>query len=409
MCFLRFIMFSLLTLHIFFCEAALRRPSYCDHQKIRTFSRVCSSVPDFVKIVDFKRTKFSPWNSKQQKMQTGTSPIDLSEFCADPERDILYRYQSAQKLTTPGPDKEKFPLFKQPWSSFNKLSVNKSMEDVFRSIGLVESVYDLGGTDSLTTLGTGFLIFRDTVLTAAHNVVLDPSDSDKITTPKSPSTIKFHLSYDSDNSDHVHTVSYYKTAKEWDLSRDNKYDFSALFFSESIQETNIKLATVKKGMALPIPLGVAGYPYWIAAQNHFGLKKVNKPLCAYVTDGELKEISDCRKRIGYNCFTASGVSGGPVLIKDWPIVVGVHTNGNLDLNRGVHYSDHMVSYLDKWVKEHETKEQSDNENKIMEMIDEISKSELEKKLLTDKLDKLKEYPLDSLKTYMSVILDFHRQ
>jgi len=55
--------------------------------------RFCSTVTEGFDIIEFNRKNKAPWLDKKQAKKRGEF-LDISQFCADPERGILYRYQS---------------------------------------------------------------------------------------------------------------------------------------------------------------------------------------------------------------------------------------------------------------------------------------------------------------------------
>lgn len=403
-----------LTLHSSFgsgmlYSSLLRRPTMHTTAYIAQASRFssvrfCSTLPEGFDIIEFNRKHKAPWLDKRQAKKEEEF-LDISQFCSDPERGILYRYQSSENS---GDKKEKFPLFQTPISTFDRCSDQVECLDVFNAMGLVESFFDLGDGKSIVTAGTGFLIDSDTVLTAGHNLTLDQKDITKIkiTTPLKADKVRFLLRYDKGKSSHVFEVSEYKLPIEWESGRDTSYDFAAVFLKYSVQETRIKLSTVKKEMKLPIPASVAGYPEEVPTESGFRVK--NLPLCSYMHTGELKEISSCRKRIGYNCFTNEGMSGGPILVRGFPIALGVHTRGCLDLNRGVHHFEHMVSYLKKWFSEKDGQQESSSEE-IINVISELAKTEEEKTHLMSSLDKIKDFQQENLRSYLAAILHIYRK
>ena len=138
--------------------------------------RFCSTIPEGFDIIEFNRKQKAPWLDKKQAKKEEEF-LDISQFCADPERGILYRYQSSRNS---GDKKETFPLFKTKISTFDRCSSQAENIDVFNAMGLVESFFDLGDDKAIITAGTGFLIDSDTVLTAGHNLTLAPKDSTKI-------------------------------------------------------------------------------------------------------------------------------------------------------------------------------------------------------------------------------------
>jgi V8-like Glu-specific endopeptidase len=385
-------------------RAAQPTTNYIAQKAVVNAVRFCSTIPEGFKLIEFDRKHKAPWLDKKQAKKEEEF-LDISQFCADPERGILYRYQSSGNSEE---KKEKFPLFKTKISTFDRCADQSDSIDVFNAMGLVESFFDLGNGKSIVTAGTGFLIDSDTVLTAGHNLTLDPKDSTKIKikTPLKANKVKFFLRYDEGKSSNVFEVSEYKLPIEWESGRDKSYDFAAIFLKQSILETRIKLSTIKKEMKLPIPASIAGYPEEIPTESGFRVKNI--PLCSYMHTGELKEISSCRKIIGYNCFTNEGMSGGPILVRGFPIALGVHTRGCLDLNRGVHHFDHMVSYLKKWFSEKDGNQESSSDE-IINMISELAKTEEEKTHLISSLDKIKDFQQENLRPYLAAILHVYRK
>ena len=393
----------------FLSYSLLRRASaptnaYIAQKAVVNAVRFCSTTPEGFDIIEFNRKHKAPWLDKKQTKKEEEF-LDISQFCADPERGILYRYQSSGNS---GDKKETFPLLKTKTSTFDRCSSQSENIDVFNAMGLVESFFDLGDDKTIVTAGTGFLIDSDTVLTAGHNLTLDPKDSTKIKikAPLKANKVKFFLRYDEGKSSNVFEVLEYKLPIEWESGRDKSYDFAAIFLKDSIQETRIKLSTVKKEMKLPIPTSAAGYPEEIPTESGFRVK--NLPLCSYMHNGELKELSSCRKIIGYNCFTNEGMSGGPILVRGFPIALGVHTRGCLDLNRGVHHFEHMVSYLKKWFSEKDGHQESSSDE-VINMISELAKTEEEKIHLMSSLDKIKDFQKENLRPYLAAILHVYRK
>jgi V8-like Glu-specific endopeptidase len=369
--------------------------------------RVYNTLPDGLKLIELSQKGLAPWEDKKQtKNPESFKGIDITKFCADPERGILYRYQRSKNKSS-DEQEEKFPLFKKNVETFDRCSEKAELSEIYQSMGLVESYYDLGDDKSITTAGTGFLVRPDTILTAAHNLTLDPKDSDKIKikSEMKADLVKFFLNHDDGKSSRVLTVSKYKVPKEWEIGRDKSYDFAVLFLENSITAPMVKLSTILEKMSLPIPACVAGYPDEIPSTT--GVIVKNDPLCSYAHSGELKEVSTCRKIIGYDCFTHEGMSGGPVLIKGLPISIGVHTRGGLDLNRGVHHSSHMEAYLQKWFDERENTK-NNVESKIIELISELSRNTQEEEYLLSKIGTLKEYSEENYRAYMAVLLNAYR-
>ena len=365
--------------------------------------RFYSTLPKGFKLIEISQEGLAPWSDKKQTSHGEESkPIDVTKFCADHERGLLYRFQSWKELEEE--KEEKFPLFKTKVETFDRCSDHPVLSDLIESMGLVESLFDLE-SGQLSALGTGLMIRPDAILTAAHNLTIDPKDSLKVKSSKNAKEVQFHLKYDSGNSLKTLKISNYKVPNEWLFGRDESYDFAVLFLEKSEIQPKIGLASIEKWMSLPIETRVAGYPKEIIGKA--GLRVPNKPLSSYAHSGELKSISDCSRFLNYSCFTEEGMSGGPVLIRDLPISIGVHTTGRWDLNRGVHHTDHMKNYLDKWFSEHKKENQSDIHD-IKETIKELSTSNEEIEYLNANVNVVKEYPKESRRSYLGFMLHTFR-
>jgi len=367
--------------------------------------RFCSSLPKGFKLIELSQKGLAPWEDKKQtKTPNSFQEIDITKFCSDPESGILYRYQSSKNKSL-SEQEENFPLFKKKAHPFDRCSEQAELSQVYQSIGLVESYYDLGDGKGISTAGTGFLIRPDTVLTAAHNLTLDPSDKIQIKSSMKADVVNFLFKHDDGKTDKVLAVSEYKIPKEWEIGRDKTYDFALLFLEHSITSPMVQLATVLEQMSLPIPVTVVGYPELIPSKE--GIIVKNDPLCSYANSGDLKEVSNGRKIIGYDSFTHEGMSGGPVLPKGLPISIGVHTRGGLDLNRGVHNTKYMKSYLQQWFDER-ANVKNDAESKIIKLILELAKNSQEQEYLLSKKGTLKDYSEENYRAYMTVLLNAYR-
>lgn len=369
--------------------------------------RFCSSLPDGIRLISLSQKGLAPWSDKRQKTSAEElSSIDVSKFCADHERGLLYRFQSWQELEkekTPTP--EKFPLFKTKMETFDRCSDHKELLDLVESMGLVESTFKIAD-GQLSALGTGLMVRPDAILTAAHNLTIDPADSPKVKKSKVATNVNFLLRYDDGKPLKRLKVSGYKVPKEWLIGRDKAYDFAVLFLGNSELEPKVRLASVDSTMKLPIPTRVAGYPKEVP--NSAGIRVQNKPLSSYAHSGELRKMSDCSMFLDYSCFTEEGMSGGPILIRDHPTFsIGVHTTGNWDLNRGVHHADHMIAYMNKWFEEREASDESTDE--LSSLITELAATDEEAAYLASNIEKLKTYPKENLRSYISVLLDVFRR
>jgi V8-like Glu-specific endopeptidase len=392
-----------------FSSSLLRRTSptattYVAQTALINSVRFCSTLPKGFKLIEISQEGLAPWSDKKQTSHSEESkPIDVTKFCADRERGLLYQFQSWKELETE--KEEKFPLFKTKLETFDRCSDHQELSDLLESMGLVESFFDLE-SGQLRALGTGLMIRPDAVLTAAHNLTIDPEDSPKVKKSTNAKDVGFLLKYDSGKPLKTLRVSGYKVPNEWLFGRDAAYDFAVLFLENSEMTPKIKLASIEKWMDLPISTRVAGYPKEILEKS--GLRVINRPLSSYAHSGEIKNISDCNRFLNYNCFTEEGMSGGPILIRDLPTVsIGVHTTGRWDLNRGVHHTDHMVGYLNKWFSEHKESNQIEDED-ILKKIKELSKSDEEKEYLISNIHVIREYPRENTRAYLGFMLHTFR-
>ena len=87
--------------------------------------------------------------------------------------------------------------------------------------------------------------------------------------------------------------------------------------------------------------------------------------------------------------------------------IGVHTTGRWDLNRGVHHTDHMVGYLNKWFSEQKESNQIEEED-ILKKIKELSKSDEEKEYLISNIHVIREYPRENTRAYLGFMLHTFR-
>lgn len=374
---------------------------YAVHHPLRFYN----TLPEGFKLIELSQKGLAPWSDKKQKNNSSEeiTPIDISKFCADRERGLLYRFQSWKEIESE--KKEKFPLPDTKLETFDRCSEQPDLSDLVESMGLVESSFKLEA-GVLSAIGTGLIIRSDAILTAAHNLTFEPEDGHKIKHQTTAKSVKFHPKYDSGKPLKTFKIADYKVPNEWSLAKDPAYDFAVLFLKNSELKPKIRLASIEKGRTLPISTTVAGYPKDILSKA--GLKIQNEPLSSYAHNGELKKISDCYRFIDYNCFTDEGMSGGPVLIRDLPMFsIGIHTNGGEDLNWGVHYTDHVVSYLNKWFNERDETTISEDDI-ILKTIKEISTSEAEKEYLNSHIDVLREYPKENLRSYLTIMVHMYR-
>lgn len=80
--------------------------------------RLCSTLPKGIKLIEISQEGLAPWSDKKQTSHgEEIKPIDVTKFCADHERGLLYRYQSWKELEEE--KEEKFPLFKTKVETFD--------------------------------------------------------------------------------------------------------------------------------------------------------------------------------------------------------------------------------------------------------------------------------------------------
>jgi hypothetical protein len=140
--------------------------------------RFCSTLPKGFKLIKISQEGLAPWSNEKQKLRsTESKQIDITKFCADRERGLLYQFQSWKELEIER--EEKVSLFKTKLEPFDQCSDQPELSDLLESMGLEESFFDLESA-KLRALGTGFMIRQDAVLTAAHNLTIDPEDRPKV-------------------------------------------------------------------------------------------------------------------------------------------------------------------------------------------------------------------------------------
>lgn len=386
-------LFSLLNL--FLCEGTCRRPILSTNSLLSpSYVRFASSRPSkFLQEIQFERKVFAPFLKVQQTAKNYTGP-DLSGYKYDQELDLLYKYQGSHGIKK----KETFPLpgvqRKHPFIKVS--SLHKSpLASIYKGVGYVESSYKSIGLD---TFGSGFLIFPDMVLTAAHNVVSDSSNADSVT---------FYFNYDNGKSNFPPQLCSFKVPGEWQATGDPIYDFAVLFLPTSLQTQIAKMACIKDGSDFPIKSEVIGYPARVHC--HKKGKKDNTPISLYTSPGNIKSLSEQNKVLNYDCYTFGGNSGGPVVVSgNMPFYVGVHTRGGHTLNHGVHHTNHMVEYIKKWIKEKENLEKSSPKKTIVKLIHEIARTDDERNFLYANMRKFNDYSERNLKFAMQLFLDGRR-
>jgi hypothetical protein len=61
--------------------------------------RFCSTLPEGLKLIEISQEGLAPWSDKKQTSHSEESkPIDVTKFCSDHERGLLYRFQSWEEI-----------------------------------------------------------------------------------------------------------------------------------------------------------------------------------------------------------------------------------------------------------------------------------------------------------------------
>jgi V8-like Glu-specific endopeptidase len=257
------------------------------------------------------------------------------------------RYPFFDKSDLEKTQEEAFLEIEGKLKEFHKCS--EEAPEIAKALGRIESTFDINGKEEVC-YGSGLLIEPDVVLTAAHNIKCKIKGEFR-----EVDQVEFFLGYDELKNRKLSEVLYWRMPKEWMNSRRKDYDYALLFLKEKLDAPKIVLTTYnfsEHGRHLQVP----GYPSSIIKKDFE--EKENNPVSSYINRGELISFSEDQKTIIHNASTFYGMSGGPILLADLPIAIGVHAYGgkNNKANLGIHYSDHMQHDIAIWMKEREMRD-----------------------------------------------------
>ncbi|PNZ84462.1 serine peptidase, S1 family [Staphylococcus microti] len=174
--------------------------------------------------------------------------------------------------------------------------------------------------------GTGAMINKNTVLTAAHNVYdyASKSFADQITVLAGVAPGKIPLG--------TATAIQKFVPDEWINSGASEHDFAVLKLNNDLGNKT-GFFTFSQDISLNQPLQIAGYP---------GDKKTHTQ---YTGKGTLLDFN--KDNLFYNVDTYNGESGSPILNAQNEII-GVHTNGPGGYNYGTRINNDKLALIKQW-------------------------------------------------------------
>ncbi|PNZ84461.1 serine peptidase, S1 family [Staphylococcus microti] len=174
--------------------------------------------------------------------------------------------------------------------------------------------------------GTGAMINKNTVLTAAHNVYdfASKSFADQITVLAGVAPGKLPLG--------TASVIQKFVPKEWINSGSSEHDFAVLKLDNDLGNKT-GFFTFSSDVSINQPIQIAGYP---------GDKESNTQ---YSGKGKLIRVTD--HNLYYDVDTYNGESGSPIL-NDKNLIIGVHTAGPGGYNFGTRINTAKLALIKQW-------------------------------------------------------------
>ncbi|GGA87546.1 trypsin-like serine peptidase [Staphylococcus muscae] len=177
-----------------------------------------------------------------------------------------------------------------------------------------------------TGTGTGAMINKNTVLTAAHNVY-----SSELGGFAKNITVYAGLSKSKLPIGQAHVTQKF-LQKEWETTGLPKYDFAILKLDNNLG-CKTGYFSFSQDLSLNQTLQIAGYP---------GDKG---SITQYSGKGTL--LSFTNDNLFYDVDTYNGESGSPIL-NDKNLIIGIHTNGFSNYNYGTRINKEKLALIKKW-------------------------------------------------------------
>lgn len=174
----------------------------------------------------------------------------------------------------------------------------------------VDFINDEGKT--VTSLGTGFLVAPDVIVTCAHLIILDP-DYELL-------RVKAYSQIHQDNldgEDYVYPQSWTYSEAYMDESGtvNTQYDLCILKMQSNLSGYNFDCTYVTPSVGTEVL--ISGYP-----GDH--------PFYQYSTYANVYELPDPGMRIHHTGYCVAGMSGSPIYLSSSMHCVGIHTSGAYD-------------------------------------------------------------------------------
>lgn len=203
----------------------------------------------------------------------------------------------------------------------SRVIVQNYLADPYKKIVLLKMHFN-----NFSARGTGAMINKNTVLTAAHNVYnfATKSFADQITVIAGAAQGKLPVG--------TATVIQKFVPKEWINSASKEYDFAVLRLDSNLGDKT-GFFSFSQDVSLNQALQIAGYP---------GDKEPNT-----LYSGKGKLLKTTEHYLYYDVDTYNGESGSPIL-NSQNLIIGVHTTGPGGYNYGTRINKEKLSLIKQW-------------------------------------------------------------
>ncbi|QEK38673.1 trypsin-like serine peptidase [Candidatus Cytomitobacter primus] len=202
----------------------------------------------------------------------------------------------------------------------------------YSSCGKVRVTYAVEG-HKRNYVGSGFLINKNIVMTAAHNVLTKNFSAAKPNKNKIRAAHAYFCAKSDDKKDLGNECSHYYIHPEWEKGLDDNYDVALLFFAQAeADKLTLQLAKDQN-------VKVVGYPK--------GCDEMRK------TEGSDTQYDGAVLK--HKADTLPGNSGGPIISAENECVLGVHTRGKSDkedYNKGVRVKKSILQFIDDSIEKY---------------------------------------------------------